>query len=47
MYRIDPQHLLWTLENLLQGRVVNRIKVPEAEAGLARLSLQRMLAVSP
>ena len=24
MYRISPQHLAWTLENLLDGRVVNR-----------------------
>jgi quinolinate synthase len=47
MYRIDPQHLLWTLENLMQGRVVNRIRVPEGEAQLARLALQRMLEVSP
>ncbi len=47
MYRIDPPHLLWALENLTQGRVVNRIAVPPAEAGLARLALQRMLDVSP
>jgi quinolinate synthase len=47
MYRIDPQHLLWTLENLVEGAVVNRIKVPEAEAWLARLALERMLEVSP
>lgn len=46
MFRIDPQHLLWTLENLLAGRIVNRIKVPAAEAGLARVALQRMLDVS-
>jgi quinolinate synthase len=46
MYRIDPQHLLWTLENLVEGEVVNRIKVPEAEARLARLALERMLEVS-
>lgn len=43
MYRIDPQHLLWTLENLQEGRIVNRIRVPDAEAGEARLALQRML----
>ena len=28
MFRIDPQHLLWSLENLLEGRVVNQITVP-------------------
>lgn len=46
MQRIDPQHLAWTLENLAEGRVVNQIKVPEHEAGLAKLALDRMLAVS-
>ncbi|GMR03947.1 MAG: quinolinate synthase NadA [Gammaproteobacteria bacterium] len=47
MFRIDPPHLLWTLENLASGRVVNRIKVPEDEAAQARIALQRMLDVSP
>ena len=47
MFRIDPQHLLWTLENLAEGRVVNRIRVPAAEATQARLALERMLDVSP
>ena len=47
MFRIDPQHLAWTLENLVDGQIVNRIKVPVQEAGLARLALQRMLDVSP
>lgn len=46
MARIDPQHLAWTLENLVEGNVVNRIHVPEHEAELARLSLQRMLDAS-
>ena len=47
MFRIDPQHLLWTLENLVAGRVVNRITVPAAEAESARVALNRMLDVSP
>jgi quinolinate synthase len=47
MFRIDPQHLAWTLENLSEGHVVNRVRVPEEEAVLARLSLERMLEVSP
>lgn len=47
MFRIDPQHLLWTLENLMVGRVVNQIKVPPAEAEAARVALNRMLDVSP
>jgi quinolinate synthase len=46
MQRIDPQHLAWTLENLAEGKVVNQIKVPEHEAELARIALDRMLAVS-
>ena len=46
MARIDPQHLAWTLENLAAGNVVNQIKVPEAEAKLAKLALDRMLATS-
>jgi quinolinate synthase len=46
MQRIDPQHLAWTLENLAEGKVVNRITVPEHEAALAKVALERMLAVS-
>lgn len=46
MARIDPQHLAWALENLDAGNVVNQIKVPEGEAKLAKLALDRMLAAS-
>lgn len=46
MQRIDPQHLAWCLENLVEGKVVNQIKVPAHEAELAKLALDRMLAVS-
>jgi quinolinate synthase len=46
MARIDPQHLAWTLENLAEGNVVNRISVPPQEAELAKLALQRMLDAS-
>jgi quinolinate synthase len=45
MARIDPQHLAWTLENLVEGKVVNPIRVPAREAELARTALQRMLDV--
>ena len=45
MARIDPQHLAWTLENLVAGKIVNQIKVPAREAGLARTALRRMLEV--
>ncbi|MCA9285051.1 MAG: quinolinate synthase NadA [Phycisphaerales bacterium] len=44
MYRIDQPHLLWALDNLAEGKVVNRVAVhPEARAK-ARLALDRMLA---
>jgi quinolinate synthase len=46
MQRIDLPHLAWTLENLADGRVPNRITVPEHEAAPARLALERMLAAS-
>lgn len=45
MARIDPQHLAWTLENLVDGKVVNQIKVPAREAALARTALTRMLDI--
>jgi quinolinate synthase len=46
MARIDPQHLAWSLENLVEGNVVNRIHVAPEEADLAKLALNRMLEVS-
>jgi quinolinate synthase len=46
MFRIDPQHLLWSLENLLEGRVVNQIIVPPEVAADARLALNRMLEIA-
>ncbi len=46
MFRIDPQHLAWTLENLVEGHVVNAIRVPEATAASARVALDRMLEIS-
>jgi len=47
MFRIDPQHLAWMLENLVAGNVVNQITVAEEIARNARLALDRMLEVSP
>src|SRR5277367_311310 len=43
MYRISPQHLAWALENLVEGRVVNRIQVREDVKHWARVALDRML----
>jgi quinolinate synthase len=45
MYRISPQHLAWTLENLVEGRVVNRIRVDDDVKHLARVALDRMLEI--
>jgi quinolinate synthase len=45
MARIDPQHLAWSLENLVDGNLVNQIKVPEREAEFARIALKRMLEI--
>lgn len=47
MFRIGPSSLLWTLENLLDGNVVNQIKVAPDEKEQALLALNRMLEVSP
>jgi quinolinate synthase len=45
MYRIHPSFLLWTLENLVVGNVVNQVKVPAEVRENALISLQRMLTV--
>ncbi len=45
MNRIDPAHLLWALENLAEGHVVNPIRVPEDVRQHARVALDRMLAL--
>jgi quinolinate synthase len=43
MFRVSPNHLLWVLEGLVEGKIHNQITVPEPEKSLARLSLDRML----
>ena len=45
MFRISPQHLLWALENLCEGRVVNRIAVDDESKRWARVALERMLSL--
>jgi quinolinate synthase len=45
MYRISPQHLAWTLEKLIDGRVVNRIQVNSDVKYWARVALDRMLEI--
>ncbi len=45
MYRISPQHLAWALENLVEGRVMNRIQVRPSVKRWAKVALDRMLEV--
>jgi quinolinate synthase len=45
MNRIDLPHLVWAMENLVEGRVVNRIEVDPDTAHWARVALDRMLAL--
>ena len=45
MNRIDPAHLLWALENLADGVVVNPVRVPERVRAGAKVALDRMLAL--
>src|SRR5205823_4096721 len=45
MYRIDLPHLCWVLENLVEGNVVNEIKVEPRTRKWATMALERMLAI--
>jgi quinolinate synthase len=45
MNRIDLPHLVWTLESLAEGSVVNRIEVDPETERFARLALEQMLAL--
>lgn len=45
MNRIDLPHLVWAMENLAAGRLVNQISVEEQTAHFARVALERMLAL--
>ena len=45
MNRIDLPHLVWALESLVEGTVVNRIVVDPDTAHWARVALDRMLAL--
>jgi len=45
MFRTDPQHLAWILENLAAGYVVNQISVAPEEAKFAKIALDNMLAL--
>ena len=47
MYRIHPGYLAWVLEELVEGRVVNRVSVPSDVAEDASVALERMLTAVP
>ena len=44
MYRIHPAYLAWVLEGLVQGEVINQVKVDEDVVYWSRVALERMLA---
>ncbi len=45
MYRIHPAYLAWVLEGLVEGQVINQVKVDDMVAHWARAALERMLAI--
>ena len=45
MYRIDLPHLCWVLENLVDGNVVNEVRVDAHTRRWATVALERMLAI--
>jgi quinolinate synthase len=47
MYCVDLPHLLWVLDELRRGRVVNRIRVAPDLAADARVALRRMIEIQP
>jgi quinolinate synthase len=44
MYRIHPAYIAWVLEELVEGRVVNQVRVDDETAKWAKVALERMLA---
>ncbi|MCC6579052.1 MAG: quinolinate synthase NadA [Phycisphaeraceae bacterium] len=46
MYRIDMPHMLWTMDELARGNVVNAIRVSPSVRYWALISLQRMLDIT-
>ncbi len=46
MFRVSPNHLLWTLEGLVEGTVHNRIVVSEEQKHWTKVALDRMLAIT-
>src|SRR5688572_6905294 len=46
MFRVSPNHLLWVLDSLVDGELVNEIVVPEGQQKWAKIALDRMLAIT-
>ena len=46
MFRVSPNHLLWVLDCLVDGKVHNRIVVPDDGKSFARVALDRMLELA-
>ena len=46
MFRVSPNHLLWTLEGLVDGEVHNRIVVPDDRKYWSKVALDRMLSIT-
>jgi quinolinate synthase len=46
MFRVSPNHLLWTLEGLVDGEVHNRIVVPADRKYWTKVALDRMLSIT-
>ncbi len=44
MYRIHPAYIAWVLEALVEGRVINQVRVDDETAKWAKVALERMLA---
>jgi quinolinate synthase len=45
MRQIDPRYLLWTLEELATGNVVNRIRIDDEDRAWGKVAIERMLAL--
>ena len=45
MFRVSPNHLLWIVEELIEGRVHNQIVVPDERKHWVKVALSRMLEV--
>jgi quinolinate synthase len=45
MFRVSPNHLLWTLDGLVEGEVHNRIVVPDDRKHWTKVALDRMLTI--